>query len=157
MVPEAIPLFPSLPHPGLLPFSEAAGMPGLHGVTKMGAGATLPSADTLHTPHPAPLRLIPICPSFYLWDFTVTNQRSLGPHMGVKSPYAPSVMTPSPHYTPNRVEWGHGPPYKGEVNGFIHSQNIQNTPTPRTSETRISTGQNPHRYKKTKGWGHLYI
>lgn len=75
--------------------------------------------------------------------------------MEAKSPYTPSVMTPSPYYTPKRVEWGHGPPYKAEVNGFIHSQNTQNTATLRTSETRISTGQNPHRYEKTKEWGHL--
>lgn len=81
MVPEAVPLFPSLPHPGLLPFSEAAGMPGLHGVTKMGAGATLPSAVTHHTPHPALSN--PYLPLFLPLGFHSDQPEVLGtPHGG---------------------------------------------------------------------------
>lgn len=77
VVPGAVHLFPSLSHPGLLPFLEASGMPGLQGVTKTHAGATLPLAEIFSIPHTR-LCLIPICPSFHIWDFTVTSPEALG-------------------------------------------------------------------------------
>lgn len=51
MVPETVYLLPSLSCPGLLPFSEAPGMPELQGVTKAHAGAALPPTETLSTPY----------------------------------------------------------------------------------------------------------